>query len=375
MFKSLFKNYIYPVATLVGSIIGVGFLALPYITLKVGIWPMLFYFAVLTTFITFMHVTFGQISLKTPDHKMWPGFVGFYFGKWAQRIVLFLITMGLIGVLLAYLIIGGEFLSNILIPFFGGSSLIYVLIYFVLASAFVYFGEKTISKLDFLAISSLLIILLVVLIKGYSNIKFANIFTNQPFFSDFKTMFLPYGAIMFSLWGVGLIPQIEEMVVKNKKSLKSIIIVGTLTASVFYLLFIFLILSITGAKTTESALIGLSDFLPKSIVWVALLIGVITTFIAFITQGLLLKKILMYDARVPEFGAWIFVCFAPLLLFFLGLNSFISLISFIGGFLLPIDGILISLMYLKTGGKKIVAYPLVLVFVLGIIYTVFYYIN
>ena len=197
MLRKLFKNYIYPIATLAGSIIGVGFLSLPYITIKVGIWAMLFYFAVLTMFIVFVHVIFAQISLKTPDHKRWPGFVGFYLGVGAKRIVLALMTLGSFGILLVYLIIGGEFLTNIFAPIFGGSPLLYVLVYFAFASIFIYFGEKIIPKIDFLAISSLLAILLIILMKGFANIKIENIFTVQPMLNDFKTMFLPYGDIMF----------------------------------------------------------------------------------------------------------------------------------------------------------------------------------
>lgn len=374
MLKEFFKNYIYPIATLAGSIIGVGFLSLPYITVKVGIFTMLFYFAVLTTFIVFMHLIFAQISLKTPDHKRWPGFVGFYLGTWAKKIVLVLMTFGSLGILLVYLIIGSEFLFNIFSPFLGGGMLIYVLIYFLLASIFIYFGEKIIPKIDFLAISSLLVILLIILVRGYANIKIENIFTIQPFFSDFKTLFLPYGAIMFSLWGVGLIPEVEEMMQGNKKLFKKVIILGTLLPAVIYLAFIFLIVSITGNATTESSLTGLSNFLPLWVVWASLFIGVITTFVAFIAQGLLLKKVFIYDARLPEFISWALVCFVPLILFLLGFNSFISLISFVGGFLLPIDGILISLIYLKIGGKKIVAFPLIVIFILGIIYSLMYYV-
>jgi len=184
---------------------------------------------------------------------------------------------------------------------------------------------------------------------------------------------LPYGAIMFSLWGTGLIPEIEEMLRGSKKSLKKVIIAGTLIPAAVYLVFIFLILGITGPQTTDSALLGLKNVLGNGIISIALLIGVITTFIAFIACGLLLKKVFMYDLGVKELPAWVFVCFIPLILFLLGVNSFINLISFVGGILLGIDGILIMLMYRKIGGKPIIVYPLMLVFILGIIYSLIYF--
>ena len=374
--KDFFKNYIYPIATLSSSIIGVGFLSLPYMTLRVGVWPMLFYFMVLTSLVVFIHLIFGQISLKTPDFKRWPGFVGFYFGKWAKKIVLCSTILGSFGVLLVYLIIGGQFLTAVLSPLLGGTMINYIFLYFIAVSIFIYFGIKMIAKVDLIALILLVVILIIILIKGLGQVKIGNIFFNNSLgISDLKTMFLPYGAIIFSLWGTGLIPEVEEMLRGNKKSFKKVIIISTLIPAVIYIAFIFLILAITGKQTTDSALLGLKNVIGSGILSIALFIGVISTFIAFIAQGLLLKKVLMYDVGIKEFPAWAFVCFTPLILFLMGFNSFIPLISFIGGFLLSIDGILILLMYKKIGGREIVIYPLMLVFVLGIIYSVVYFVG
>lgn len=373
MLKDLFKNYIYPVATLTGSIIGVGFLSLPYITLKVGIFTMLFYFITLTALVLFVHLIFGQICLKTPDFKRWPGFVGFYLGKTAKKIILVSMIFGSFGILLAYLLIGGRFLWAIISPFLGGDILNYILIYFILASIFVYFGVRAISKFDLFALTSLILVLFLIVIKGFSKISLGNIFTTNSF-GDWKTVFLPYGAIIFSLWGAGFIPEVEEMVQGNKKLLKKIITTSILLAAVFYILFIFLILGISGNQTTDSALLGLKN-LGQWIYPLALSIGLITTFIAFIANGLLLKKVFMYDMGFKEFPSWILTCFTPLVLFFLGFNSFIPLISFIGAVFLGIDGILILLIYKKIGGRKIIIYPLVLFFILGIVYSIVYFVK
>lgn len=367
--RNLFKDYIYPIATLSGSIIGVGFLSLPYITSKVGIVTMLFYFAALTALVVSIHVILGKICLKTPDFKRWPGFVGFYFGDLAKRIILVPMIFGSFGVLLAYLIVGSRFLQSIFSPVFGQGILFYVLGYFLILSSAVYFGIRAISKIEFWAIALLLVSFFLIFVKGSGQISLGNIFGTGLNW-DFKNLFLPYGPILFSLWGTALIPEVEEMVRNKKWSLKKIIITATLIPAIIYLFFIFLVLGITGSQTTESALIGVKNVLGGGITSAILFIGVITTFTAFISHGLFLKKVFMYDLKVKEFPAWIIVCFTPLLLFLLGFNSFISLVSFIGGVLLGIDGILILLMYKKIGGKKIIVYPLTLFFVLGIIYSI-----
>src|SRR3989344_1087442 len=372
MIKNLFKDYIYPVTTLTGGIVGVGFLSLPYIASKVGIFTMLFYFIILVPIVLFLHLIFGQICLKTPDFKRWPGFVGFYLGNTAKKIILVLDILGLLGILLVYLLIGSQFLWAIASPFLGGEVFYYTLIYFMLGSIFIYFGIKAISRFNFFAITFLVVVICLIFIKGFPQIHLDNIFFASVV-GDWKTMFLPYGAIIFALWGTGFIPEVEEMVSDNKRSLKKIITTSILLVALFYLLFIFLILGISGSKTTDSALTGLAHF--GLMYPVALSMGLVSTFIAFIAMGLLLKKIFMYDMGLKEFPAWLLTCFVPLVLFLLGLNSFIPLISFVGGVFLGIDGILILLIYQKIGGKKMITYPLMSVFILGIIYSIVYFAN
>jgi len=96
---------------------------------------------------------------------------------------------------------------------------------------------------------------------------------------------------------------------------------------------------------------------------------------AFVVAGLTFKKILIYDLGIKNWQAIVISCFTPLILFLLGLKSFIFLISFTGGVLLGIDGILILLMYKKIGGRKAIIYPLASVFLIGIIYEIVYFIK
>ena len=372
--EGLFKNYIYPIATLSGSIIGVGFLALPYITLRVGIWVMLAYFCVLGFLVILTHLIYGEIALRTPDFKRFPGFVGFHLGKWFGKLSLVSTVMGSLGVMLVYLIIGSDFLFNVFSPIFSGSKFLYLFVYFTLAFLIIYFGIKIVSKIELGVICFLLFVLALIFLKDFSQIKVYNFFIKTSNL-EFKDLFLPYGAIMFSLWGTGMIPETEEMLGQNKKLIKNIIISSILIPIIIYIFFIFLVLGITGNNTTQSAFLGLKGFLDNGLVSLGILVGVATTFIGFITMALTLKKMLIYDLKIKNFHSWVITCFTPLILFLMGFNSFIGLVSFIGGILLSIDGILILLIYRKINGKKILIYPLSLIFIFGIIYEIMYFIK
>jgi hypothetical protein len=130
-----------------------------------------------------------------------------------------------------------------------------------------------------------------------------------------------------------------------------------------------------GENTSESALVGLRTILGNKGALVALFFGILTTFTSFIALGLTLKKVLWYDLGISKNLSFVITVFFPFLLYILGFNNFIKVISFIGSVALAIDGILISLMYKKIKPeKRILSYFLVLFFILGIIYSINYFV-
>jgi len=365
------KTYIYPIATLSGTIIGVGFFSLPYITSKVGFGIILGYFLVLGVLVTLIHLFFGELSLKTPDFKRLPGFAKFYFGNFGEKIAVISAILGIWGTILAYLIVGGEFLTEIFSPILGGNSLIYTIFYWILGSILIFFGIKIISKVEIFDLIAFSIILILIIVKGFFQFKIKNLFPSP----DFSQLFLPYGPILFSLWGADLIPEVEEMLGESKKLLPKVILISVLVPIIFYLLFTFIILGITGQNTTETALIGLENFMGKEIALLLLFFGVLTTFTSFIALGLTLKKVFWYDLKMEKNLAFLITSIFPLLLFLIGIKRFIPVISFVGGIMLGIDGFLILLMYKKINPKNFLIYPLLLVFLGGIFYEIIYFVK
>jgi tyrosine-specific transport protein len=370
---SRLKAYIYSLATLSGTIIGVGIFSLPYITVRAGTWVMLGYFLALGALVILIHVFFGELALQTPDFKRIPGFAKIYLGSWGQKASLVSAVLGMLGAVLAYLIVGGEFLKELLSPFLGGGTFFYTVLYFIAGAILIYFGIKAIARLEFWAVVLFFVVLLVILFRSFSKIELGNLFLKP----DFGQFFLPYGPILFSLWGASLIPEAEEMLGENKGLFKKIIALSILIAGILYLFFIFLTLGITGSETTESALPGLKNFLGTNIYYLAIIFGILTTFTSFLTIGLTLKRVLNFDLRIKENMAWVITCFVPLVLFLAGFNNFIPVISFIGAVMLGFDGILILLMYRKIGRgfKLVLTYPLILVLLAGIIYEIVYFVK
>lgn len=364
------KKFFYGICVLSGTIIGVGLFSLPYIAYMAGIWIMLFYFMALGTLVIVVHLLFGEVSLLTPDYLRMSGFVRFHLGRFAEKISLTSIILGLFGANLAYLIIGGKFL-NILFGF--ENELAGVLLYFMAGSILIYFGIKAVSRVEFWGLILFFLILFVLFFNAMPSFKIENLFLSVPQ----KDFFLPYGPILFALWGAALIPEVEEMLGKDKKVLKKIIFIALLIPFITYLSFTLIVLGTTGNNTSQEAIEGLKSVLgPKTII-LALFFGLLTTFTSFISIGLTLRKVFNYDLKIKKRTASAIVCFVPLFLFLIGFKSFIGVISFVGGITIGVDGILIILMYQKIKQKKVplFTYPLILIFVLGIIYQIIYFIK
>lgn len=365
--KELFKNYIYPIATFSGGMLGVGFLSLPYVAFKAGWAVMLGYFILCASIVVAINLVFSEVSLKTPDRKRFPGFVGYHLGKWAGGISLVSTISVTFCVLLVYLIVSGDFISELIKPAISLSPQLCALIFFAAAAAIIFFGIKTISRLELWVITFLFFAVVATFWGGINYFKSSHI-ALSGLNSGLGAFLLPYGPILFSLWGIGLIPQAEEMVKGRKSSLKKIIIISTLITVVFYVLFTFAILGITGGYTRETALSGLKFFVPAPIFSIALLAGIFSVFVAFVMQGNILRDVLAFDMGIKKSHAFIIACLTPLVLFLSGIRSFIPLISFVGAVLLGIDGIMILAMYRKINGKKKWAYFLAGIFAFGIFY-------
>ena len=376
------KDFLKAFSILTGTIIGVGLFSLPCIAARVGIWTMLFYFLILGTVVVLVNLFYGEITLRTKGMNRLPGYAERYLGPSAKKIAFISSGLGLVGTLLAYIVVGGKFLNSLFEPFLGGDSFIYTLIFFAAGAILIFFGVKSIARIEFFLLVFLFVVLGMIFIRGSSFIEIENLFV-----FDAKYLFLPYGAVLFSLFGASLIPEVKEILKDNPKKLKSAILWSISVSAFVYLVFIVLILGITGSDTSNEAIAGLKAMLNNGVAEMALFFGILTVFTSFLTLGLTLKKILWYDLKLKKNLAWVLACFTPLLFFLLGFDDFIAIISLTGGVLLGIDVLLIILIYLKAKTKgdltpaysvnlpRFFAYFLILFFLLGAVYEVFYFIG
>jgi len=219
----------------------------------------------------------------------------------------------------------------------------------------------------------------VLVIGGIKKISFDNFFT-----FDSSRIFLPYGITLFALAGIAAVPAVRDILEGSEKKIKKALILGTALPALFYVLFVALVLGVSGSAVSEDAISGLKNVLGGSVVFVGALFGVFTVATSYITFGLYLKDMFVYDLGINKILAFLFILLAPIALVFLHSDSFIVVLGFLGAIFGGLESIFLIRTYKKARqkGDRMPEYSynipapllnlLVAVFVLGIFYTLFF---
>lgn len=371
-FKKERLSYYQSIFALVGTIVGAGVLGIPYVVAKHGFIGGLFTIILLGGAILCLNLFTGEIVLRTKEQHQLVGYAEKYLGKYGKLGILASMLIGIYGALLAYIIGSGDVLSAI----FGGSTLVWSLAFFAVMSGIVFFGLKVIKEYELIfGIILLVVVFLIILLA----LPFVNV-SNLGSFSWYG-LIAPYGVILFAFIGTSSVPEMRRIMAKNCKQMKRAVIFGSLIPLILYALFTTVAVGVLGMNVTEVVSIGLGSELG----WHMVLLGNLFAFFAmatsFLILGLALKNVYHLDYKVRKTFSWALACFVPLLIFFLGATSFVKVLGFVGGVAGGIEGVTVVFTLWKAkkhGDRKpeysvkfsrLIGYALLVVFVLGIVYT------
>ncbi len=333
-------------AILIATIIGVGIFGLPFVASRAGFILFAIYMLVILGIAIISHLMYAKVCLNTPGKKRFPGYVKQYIGPRAAKFSMVSMCIGMYGAQLAYLIVGGQFFYNLLSPYFGGNILLYTFIYFILASALIYTGIKGISVVEFFVV-----ILFAIIIIAFAVRLLPLVEVNNLSLINTKAVFLPYGIVLFALWGSSIIPEMKELLEKKKKSLNKAIVIGLIWAAALYLIFSGAVVGFCGNDTGSEAFSCLNTKLGGGIAQIGYLLGAITCFSSFILLGLTVKKSFHYDYKWPKHIAWAIASIVPFLLYFAGLKNYINIIGMTGAVTIGIEGVLSFFLFKKLQEK------------------------
>ena len=331
-------------AALIGTIIGAGFLGIPYVIMKAGFIPgiliMLFVFAIMV--ITKLY--FGEIILRTKTIHQEAGYAHIYLGEKGKFLMFLSMIFGIYSALIAYLIAEGQSLSFI---FFGNIDyqIQFGLAFWFVLSILVYFGINSLKKGEPVGVILVFVMLISVSVLLWNKIDASNLT-----YMTWSNSFIPFGVILFSFLGYSALPEVRRIIGEDGKIMKKSIWIANLVALVCYIIFTFIVLGAKGLLTPQIATLALG----KPFV----LLGIITMFTAYLSISIALTDMFAFDFRRTRTKSWLYTISVPILIFlsleFFQSADFIKIIN-LGGILSGgLAAILIMLMVknAKIHGKR-----------------------
>ncbi len=325
-------------STFLATVIGVGVFGLPAMAARTGFVPLVAGFALLTPVLFVIHQRLAVLALGASERHRIPGYIGTYLGRVPQRIAVAVLALGLTGALLAYLLVGGEFLRLLLAPLVPVSSHAATLIYFLVGSALILRGARSVARTDLVLMAVFLIILFIFTGAATPVFRAAHLATTH-----WAALPAAYGVIFFSLWGVDVVPETVDLAGRNTRRSRAVFLIGLAGASLAYLLFAAVMLGVTGPVSADATLTRFLAATHPGLTLLVALFGFITTFTSFITLGMSLQRTLVLDLRLGPRFAGLAALLAPLLLYLAGVQDFLAIISVTGAVLLGIEGGLVLL--------------------------------
>ncbi len=375
------KNFILAFSTLAGTIIGVGMFGLPYVASRAGIVPMAINILLLSLVVTLLHLIYGEIILRTNGKHRMIGYAQIYFGSTGKFIatIIFFITLYL--ALLAYLLVGSEFLRTFFAGWIDLSNGGWALVMATIGYFMIFKGIKISGYFDVLMTFVLISLILGITAYGSDKINISNLVS----FSGSSDWFLPYGVILFALAGGSAIPEIRSLFVgSSAKLLKKAIIFGTIIPALVYLVFSATVFGISGANTSKEAVSGLIPFLGDGFVKYGAMVGFLAVITSFFTIGLAIKNSLIFDFKLSGSASLALTALVPMVFYFLGFSDFIKIFSVSGAILGGCEALLLLAIWLKARKKgqrtpeysvnleKIFVFILAIAFLAGMVYEVIY---
>ncbi|MCX6702365.1 MAG: hypothetical protein NTW60_00630 [Candidatus Wolfebacteria bacterium] len=369
----MYKNFILPASLLAATIIGAGIFSLPYVFVKAGLVTGLFYLILFTAVLILIHLMYADVILRTESKHLFTGYAELYLGKAGKWLAAMTTILGMILIMTAYLVLSANFI-NLMLP---SLDIAYrILLFWVLSSIPIFWGVKRLAASEFL--TTIGVIFIISLIFFYGAGSFVKVAATPLF--NMTYLFLPYGAVLFSLSGRTAIPALIHYFDKNhepERRAKKAIIWGTLLPAFLYLIFVIGIINLPGT-ISEDTVSGLMGNLPQ---WFLLLVGalgLISLWDTYAMVGRDIRKSLEADFGFNDNFAGTLVAVSPLILYFAGLKNFMDLVGLVGGVFIGLESLFIVLIWQKA--KKLnprdgllrkipafIPYLLLIIFIIGIL--------
>jgi amino acid permease len=355
------KNYFATSSILAGTILGVGLFGLPYVFSTAGFSIGLLFLVLCCILTTITHLIFGEALLRTSGEHRAPGLAKIYLGKKGYYISMVASFISLSGVLLAYLIIGGQFIQNFSQIFSWNIDInLATAIFWLLGTFGMMMGIRLIGMSEILGVALIIILIFGYLFWGLPGLKIQS-FTGF----NMTQFFLPYGILLFALSGGSAVPEIfsyfkNKGISKEQINFKMPIIWGSIIPTILYLLFIIGAFGLFPGKVIPVDLAGALMNINPILAVATTILGLVLILTSYFILGLGFKNILFCDLKFKKTLSWLIPIGLPVILFFIQNKGFLTIIGFLGAFVLAIETVITFIVHYQSQkrGDKTPAYQI-----------------
>ncbi len=325
--------------TLIGTIIGAGVFGVPAMIGAWGVIPATLGFAALTLVVLATHLLYAEAVLRYHPAARLSGFAEYWLGPFGGLTAGIAQSLQIFGINLAYLILGGEFLAVM-----GGAfglelpGVYWQAAFWAAGAATALVGLGWMAKIEAFLTWILVAVMLLIIGAFAGSLDFSVILAMPSGFT-----FEPYGIFLFSLFGLTVIPELEDVVGGRRDDMRLAIIRGTLVAAALtYAFGVSAWLASSGTLGRDpTAIIGI---LPYGLALVVPLFGFLAVATSYFTTAFDLNSMFHLDFHFPKPLAWFVSLGVPLALLFLTARDFLATIGLVGSVFGAATAILAALM-------------------------------
>jgi tyrosine-specific transport protein len=286
---------------LIGTIIGAGFLGLPYVIMLSGFSLGIINLMFVAFLVCLTMIYLGEVTLRTSSLHQLPGYAQKYLGSIGKNIMLLSVMFGVYAGLLAYIIAQGESLSQIITKSLSYSFEMSIL-FWIFLSLLGYFGIKTFKKGEQIGVGALFLMVLLTSLLFFDKINMQNLLT-----LNLNYAILPFGVALFAFLGFVAVPEVRRIIGHDKKNMKKSIILSYIFITLVYLAFLILVLGSQGENTPQLATIALGTPF--------IILGIITMFNAYLANSNALIDTFHLDLKQSKIKSWAYTIIIPLIMF------------------------------------------------------------
>ncbi len=337
------RKFLHASAALIGTMVGVGIFGIPFAFAKAGFWVGTAWLIGLATVLCLFNLMYAELTLSTQGTHQVAGYANIWLGAWGRRLMMVANMLGLYGALLAYMIVAGGFLHNVLSQFLTVDPQLYSLVFALAWSLLWVIRLRTIAAIELVLIGVYAAIVIVVAAVGLPHMHIGFLSGWTPEF-----WYLPYGIVFFALTGLSAVPIQRQLLAGRERLLRPAIISSMVFVVALYALFALTIVGVTGEVTSPEALAGLYGVLGTPVIMLASLLGILTISSSYVMLGTALYEAFHIDYRLRPSMAWLLALVPPVLFFMSGLRNFIDVIGLVGAVAGGTQAVLLLAAYLRA---------------------------